>query len=196
MANAMKFCLVCSIFMTGDIGADEAQEGSKLEPASKVDDARRLSIKLSLDDRQRPIEVEKGVDPPARRFHQLERIKINYKITLGKLSGIDHIIILESYPIIHEAKIRVFLKGVEVPKTRYFLSDECSLVMSRTKLRTLSSGSTHRGSFIANLLFDMTTPGTYTIEFEGLFPENLDLDDDPRRAKAESLTVEVRGAPL
>lgn len=135
---------------------------------------------------------------PKSNYRQLEPIYIDYQLAIKRGAATIAPDFSEASPLSPNFKLKVMKDGVSVPQTAF--------ATSRTRAVLNGSGRSHsvgfdddsiplRGGICVNELCDMTTPGRYTIELDGVVSREMVLRSPKIRGTSNTLEVEVQGSP-
>jgi hypothetical protein len=170
-------------------GDDKPPRPERIEAAR---DPRRIS---------RVVKVAVRVVKPTAEFTPLEPIRLEVMARNVSDHEFFSLAMTGSFPYDHYRRfpIKVFdSKGLLVPRTRY---GDFDIKWRGTPIGSggggtgsmFNSGMEDRGELIANLVFDMTSPGEYTIlvEFRGGGYTRIDGVEAPIVAQSEPVKVKV-----
>jgi hypothetical protein len=126
-------------------------------PAQEVAPRPPVPAARGAEGEAKPSRIALTIRPRSREVRQLQPIVVEYEV---KNVSKDATLIFDAmYPT--PLKVRVRLRGEEVPGTAY--SKSFAMMVLRGKGVSLQPGKSWKGSFVPNLVHDMTTPGTYEI---------------------------------
>ncbi len=135
---------------------------------------------------------DRAEGPPV--YAQLQPIRIEYKLKLGKFSGIDHIFYFHATEMTNHGQMKVSKEGVAVSATLHSASDRAQIMSDFAKRLRLEPGETFTGVLIVNLFHDMTAEGNYRIDMSSVYQD--DFIENSIKVEAEPITVKVKGYPL
>ncbi len=135
---------------------------------------------------------DRSEGPPA--YSQLQPIRIEYTLKLGKFAGLDHIFYFEAHELTNFGIVKVSKDGAKVPGTLHSSSDWVKMMDQFSKRRRLEPGESFTGVLIVNLLHDMTAEGTYQVDMNGTY--QYGTIEEIIKVEAAPITVRVKRYPL